>query len=164
MRHLPFIAAALVVLAVPAAAESIPAPLRMPGLWLMSTQMSDTEQRAPDYHFCVEPDTDAPLLNPEVDLTSCQDVRWQGSWLLRTVEANCPDEEGMVRLEGRFEGDFQYSYQGMVTLHYEPARHGVDALRLSYEGRRVAPCKDHIPRGRFLVQGAEGVGNLNLSQ
>ncbi|NMG04833.1 DUF3617 domain-containing protein [Azoarcus taiwanensis] len=157
-------AAALLAPTLATSAEPAPAPLRMPGLWLLSTQITGASERAPDYHYCVVADEDAPLLNPVVDLGSCEQVQWRGDWLRRTVEASCTDTEGSLRLEGRFEGDFQYSYQGVVTLHYEPARQGVETLRLNYEGRRVAPCKEHIPRGVFLIEGVDGVGNLNLSQ
>ncbi len=165
-EHTLVIAAAAALLAPTLATSAEPAvvPLRMPGLWLLNTQIVSTPERAPDYHFCVVPDADAPLLNPVVDLSACEQVVWRGDWLRRTVEANCSDADGALRLVGRFEGDFQYSYQGVVTLHYEPARHGIESLRLNYEGRRVAPCKAHVPSGVFLFDGVDGVDKLNLTQ
>lgn len=165
MRQFLVIATAAAVLtpALASSAEPVPPPLRMPGLWLLNTQIVGTPERARDYHYCVVPDTDAPLLNPVVDLSSCEQVQWRGDWVRRTVEASCSDADGSLRLEGRFEGDFQYSYQGVVTLRFEPARYGVDTLRLNYEGRRIAPCKDHVPRGVFLMDGYEGA-NRSVSQ
>lgn len=82
MRQFLVIATAAAVLApaLATSAEPVPPPLRMPGLWLLNTQIVGTPERARDYHYC------------------------------------------------------------------------------------VAPCKDHVPRGVFLMDGDDGVGNRSVSQ
>lgn len=136
------------------AAPPIDSPPRMTGLWLLNT--SDAHERAPDYYFCVEKGSENPLLNPAVRLEQCDNTEWTGDWMFRNVTAQCRDTLGTFTVQGRFEGDFQYSYQGKLVLQFDPPRNGVVTQSLLYEGRRVAPCRQDVQRGVFLRSIDEG--------
>jgi len=146
------------------AREPVQAPQRMPGLWMMNTTVTGIPDVVRNYHICVAQDADDSLAHPNIPVTSCGEQTWQRDRHFTYLDATCVLESGAVTLTGKFGGDFQYNFQGELTLTYDPPVDGVDVVTVSYEGRRLAPCKDHLERGVFLIQGENGIGNLNLSQ
>lgn len=162
--RLSFAVALLIASSHSLAETSVDKPLRMPGLWQMTAVVSGVPDTVRNFHFCVEPDADQPLAHPSVSVPDCPEQNWRQDRLTKHLSASCADDSGMVTMRGVFGGDFQYNFQGDLTLQYDPPRDGVSEVAISYEGRRLAPCKDTLKRGVFLIQGQDGVGNLNLSQ
>jgi hypothetical protein len=158
-------AVALLIASSPSLAEtSVDKPLRMPGLWQMTAVVSGIPDTVRNFHFCVVPDADQPLAHPSVSVPDCPEQSWRQDRLTKNLTASCADDSGTVAMRGVFGGDFQYNFQGDLTLQYDPPRDGLSEVTISYEGRRLAPCKDTLKRGVFLIQGQDGIGNLNLSQ
>ncbi len=154
MRLLSLLLSASTLIGAAHAGQSIEQPQRMTGLWLLNT--SAETQREPDYQLCVERGDENPLLNPLVNFESCDPSDWTGDWMFRSILMQCRDGAGTFSVTGRFEGDFQYSYQGRLTITYDSPRDGDAGRTLLYEGRRMAPCKEHTPRATFFREGENG--------
>lgn len=144
--------------------EPIQPPQRLAGLWMMNTTVTGLTNTVNTYHMCVAPEADDALAHPNIPVTQCNDQTWLRDRHYAYYDATCPLENGTVTLKGQFGGDFEYNFQGELTITYDPPVEGVEVVTVSYEGRRLAPCKDHLERGVFLIRGENGLGNLNLSQ
>lgn len=152
--------AGLTPMAVSAASDG--APERMPGLWLMNTGQVGTG-KASSFHVCVNRSHDDLMAQPEGAVRICPQGTWlrEGSQRVR-YQARCRIGEVAVEVIGTYTGDFQYNYQGDLTVRYEPPLEGVSTLALKMDGRRLAPCKAKHTPGMLLVPGAPDVGNPNL--
>ncbi|MFU2489223.1 hypothetical protein ACMV5O_17405, partial [Thauera sp. WH-1] len=89
---------------------------------------------------------------------------WRQDAHYRYYTAECTVKGSSARIEGRFTGDFQYNYHGELTTTYSPALDGVTEARMEVAGRRLAPCKPEHPVGKIMIQGQDGVGNLNVGE
>lgn len=143
---------------VPPEAVASEAPKRMKGLWLLETLPLERAGSAPQYHLCIAAGSDDPLAFPGSELSNCREVRWARHRLQRYYSARCDLAGSTTTVSGRFVGDFEYNYQGELLL----SRGSAAPVRIELGGRRLGPCKGGLPEGKFLVQGRDGIGNLNI--
>lgn len=146
-----------------AAPTPIEAPQRMSGLWLMKEQGAQAAG-AISYHVCVGTGADDVLQRPGKEFAGCRDQAWSRDAHYTYFSAVCDAAGGTATLRGRFGGDFKYNFQGELSATPVPAREGSGATRIELEGRRLGPCRPDQPVGKLLIQGQDGVGNLNLGE
>lgn len=146
-----------------AAPTPMEAPQRMPGLWLMQATAA-TPAGSTSYHVCVGAGADDVLRRPGSELANCREQAWTKDAHYTYFSAVCEAGSSTASVKGRFGGDFKYNFQGELTTTYAPARDGVSAATIELEGRRLGPCRADQPVGKLLLQGQEGVGNLNLGE
>lgn len=146
------------------AATPIDAPARLPGLWLINTAPATEAAGVASFHVCLG-STPAPILRrPGHEEPACSGESWSKDAHYRYYRAECTVRGSQARIEARFTGDFEYNYHGELTATYSPPLDGVELARFEMDGRRLAPCKAEHPVGKMLIQGKDGVGNLNLGE
>lgn len=144
----------------PPDAVATTAPQRLQGLWLLDTAPLERAGGAPQYHMCIAAGGDDPLVFPGSELSNCREQRWVRSRRHLYYSASCELAGAATAVSGRFIGDFQYNYQGELLLSQASA----PPLRIELDGRRLGPCKSGLPVGKFLIQGRDGIGNLNIGE
>ncbi|MHB1375359.1 MAG: DUF3617 domain-containing protein [Thauera sp.] len=139
------------------------APVRMPGLWLMNTMPASEAGKVSSFHICVgKVAQDDVLGHPGSTLSNCRDQRWSKDAFYTYYQAVCDGSGSTATVEGKFAGDFKYNFQGEITTTFSPPVGGVAMARSEIDGRRLAPCPGGLPENKFLIQGQDGIGNLNL--
>ncbi len=154
----PALLAVLLLAAAPVQVAAADAPQRLPGLWEVNVNAAGEPERS--FHLCVGAGGDDVFVHMDAQPAECEPARWQrdGAWL--RAESNCRSAAGAVLRSARFAGDFQYNFQGEVSLR-PAAGQGANRL-LHVDGRRLAPCKALKP-GEWELKGSNG-RNLNLGQ
>jgi len=141
------------------------APIRMAGLWLMNASPAGAAAQTSSFHICIgAPARDDVLAHPGSALKNCRDERWSKDEHYTYYQASCEAKGGSAAVEARFAGDFKYNFQGEVTTTVASQAGAAEVTRMEIDGRRLAPCRGGLPEGRFLIQGQDGVGNLNLGE
>ncbi len=162
------LAVALVAPLFSAAALAAPTPTdppqRLPGLWAIDTTPASEAAGVQSFHLCIGTSDRDVLRRPGHDSRDCRSESWSKDEHYRYYSAECTVKGSSARIEGRFTGDFQYNYHGELTTTYAPALDGATEVRMEVAGRRLAPCKPEHPVGKLLIQGQDGVGNLNVGE
>lgn len=160
---LPLITAfAVTANATPTPTEGV---VRMPGLWLMSTNTAGATAQPSSFHVCIGSRArDEVLAHPGSILANCSDERWSKDEHYTYYWASCDAKGERATVEAKFAGDFKYNFQGEFTITFSAPVDGVRLIRAEIDGRRLAPCRGGLPEGKFLIKGQDGVGNLNLGE
>lgn len=145
---------------IPADARSIEAPKRLQGLWAMETAPTERAGGAPEFHQCIATGSDDVLAFPGNELSNCREAQWLKDRHYSYYRASCERAGARTTVLGRFAGDFEYNYQGELVVDADSAA----PQRIELAGRRLAPCRGNIPVGKFLIEGRDGVRNLNTGE
>lgn len=147
-----------------AATTAVEPPQRLPGLWLMSVAPAGQTGKASTFHICVGK-TDGDVLNrPGNPLGNCRDQAWSKDRFHRYYRATCDAKGSAATVEAKLAGDLQYNFQGELKTRYSPPLDGVEVAHIELLGRRLGPCRGDLPEGRILIQGQDGIGNLNVGE
>lgn len=161
-------AVALVATLFSAAALAAPTPTdppqRLAGLWVIDTAPASEAAGVASFHLCIGATDKDILRRPGHDSRDCSAESWSKDAHYRYYTAECTVKGSTAKVEGRFSGDFQYNYHGELTTTYSPALDGVTEAKMEVTARRLAPCKAEHPVGKIMIQGQDGVGNLNVGE
>lgn len=145
---------------IPAEASAAAAPQRLSGLWLMDIAPAERADGVSAYHMCIGGNGDEVLAFPGSALSNCSDAHWLKTRHYLYYRASCDAPGGRTAVSARFSGDFQYNYQGELYLNQGSAA----PVRIELDGRRLGPCKGGLPTGKFLIEGRDGVGRINVGE
>lgn len=151
MRTPVVVAIASIIMSTGAAAHaSAKAPKRMPGLWEMTTVMSEKGGVVHNFQMCVDAQYDDVLLQPGEPVPQCTRITWRRDGHYLHLDAQCIIDGADAGLQGVFSGDFAYNFQGEVRTDYASPRNGLTSLTMHMEGRRLASCRPGQTPGEFM--------------